>query len=83
VRLTVRVTHDAGSSEETVIEYGTSREVLFASQLPMDFGEHLHLRNADGSLDAEARVVAMQLHSGETAIAARFTGVVANWIVKP
>ena len=33
--------------------------------------------------DTEACVVAVQYNGGRTAVAARFTGEVANWIVKP
>jgi hypothetical protein len=83
VRLPVRVIADAGESEQTVIEYGTSQEVLFASALPLEFGAHLRVRNVDGSLDAEAYVVALQFQGGNMAIAARFAHEVSNWIVKP
>ncbi len=81
VHLPVRVMATAGSAE-TVLEYGTARDVLFACALPLEFGERLRLRNADGSFDTEAEVVALQYHGTETAVAARFTGEVANWIVK-
>ncbi len=69
-------------SESTVIEYGTRQEVLFASMLPMEFGDKLRVQNSDGTLDAEARVVAVQYNTGRTAVAARFTREVSNWIVK-
>ena len=65
-----------------MIEFGTSREVLFASALPLEFGDRLRVQNADGTLDAEACVVAVQYNAGRTAVAARFTREVANWIVK-
>jgi hypothetical protein len=41
------------------------------------------VQNSDGSLDVEASVVAVQYHNEQTAVAARFTRDVANWIVKP
>jgi hypothetical protein len=69
-------------SENTVIEYGTRREALFACTHPLEFAERVRLRNSDGSLDVEAHVVAVQYHTGQTAVAARFTHDVANWIVK-
>ncbi len=69
-------------TENTVIEYGTAKEVLFASSLPLEFADQLRLRNADGSLEADVYVVALQYHSGRTAVAARFAHEVANWIVK-
>lgn len=87
VRIPVQLTRVAGKengfSESTIIEYGTPHEVLFASTLPLEFADTLRLRNSDGTLDAEARVVAVQYNAGRTAVAARFTRPVANWIVKP
>ena len=87
VRIPVQLTRVANAgvaaSESTVIEYGTSREVLFASTLPLEFADMLQLKNSDGTLDAKACVVAVQYDAGRTAVAARFTQDVANWIVKP
>ena len=87
VRIPIRLTRigDAMTafSESTVIEFGTPHEVLFASTLPLEFADRLRLRNSDGSLDTEACVVAVQYNGGNTAVAARFTSEVANWIVKP
>jgi hypothetical protein len=86
VRIPVHLTRMADSaafSEATVIEFGTSREVLFASTLPLEFGDKLRVQNSDGTLDTEACVVALQYNSGRTAVAARFTRDVPNWIVKP
>jgi hypothetical protein len=68
--------------ENTVIEFGTSREVLFACAMPLEFADVLRLRNSDGSLDTEASVVAVQYHPGATVVAARFLQAVPNWIVK-
>jgi hypothetical protein len=72
----------AGFTESTVIEFGTSREVLFACHTPLEFADVLRLRNSDGSLDVEVSVVAVQYHPGQTVVAARFLGEVPNWIVK-
>jgi hypothetical protein len=86
VRLPVRLTRDLGTEELTenvVIEFGTFREALFACNHPLEFADRVRLQNADGSLDVEAAVVAVQYHNGHTAVAARFTGKVSNWIVKP
>jgi hypothetical protein len=71
-----------GVEESTVIEFGTSREVLFACATPLEFADILRLRNSDGSLDTEASVVAVQYHPGKTIVAARFVNAVPNWIVK-
>ena len=86
VRIPVRITRiDAatGLSEQTVIEFGTPREVIFSLQMPLEFASQLRVANSDGSLDTEASVVALQLGDGSTAVAARFAHEVSNWIVKP
>ena len=87
VRLPVRVIKvGAGRrrlQERTVIEFGTSHEVLFASGLPLEFEDRVRVVNADGSFDAQATVVAVRYHDGSKAVAARFVGQVPNWIIKP
>ena len=77
-----RVGDERDLQEQTVIEFGTSREVVFAAQLPLEFGDRIRLVNAEGLLEAEAEVVAVQYHQGKTAVAARFTGPVANWVIR-
>jgi len=69
-------------AENTVIEFGTSQEVLFISSLPLEFDGKVRLENADGSLRIEASVVAVQYHSGKTVVGARFTREIGNWIIK-
>jgi len=69
-------------SESTVIEFGTPREVLFTCRAALEFADQVRLRTADGSLDIEAGVVAVQYHPGQTVVAARFSKDVPNWIVK-
>jgi hypothetical protein len=89
VRIPVQLARGGNASSEqrlhesTVIEFGTPREVLFACATPLEFADVLRLRNADGSLDAEASVVAVQYQPGKTVVAARFLREVPNWIVKP
>ncbi len=87
VRIPVRISGKTISgkefSEKTMVEFGTPREVIFASHLPLEFADTLRLENADGSLSAEVSVVAIHYYDGNTtAVAARFMGDVANWIVK-
>lgn len=86
VRIPVRVTIGAVGrrrfQEQTVIEFGTPHEVLFSSNLPLEFEDRVRLVNSDGSLDARATVVAVRYHGGRKAVAARFVGVVGNWIIK-
>ena len=86
VRLPVRVTKIGSGKkrmhEQTVIEFGTSSEVLFASTLPLEFEDRIRVVNSDGSLDVHATVVAVRYYEGQKAVAARFAGQVQNWIIK-
>lgn len=66
----------------TLIEYGTSREVIFRFPLPLEFGERVRLASQDGLLNTEAEILAVQLSQSETLVAARFSGEVPNWIIK-
>ena len=82
VRLTRLVPQGEEVSESTTIEFGTSREALFASKLPLEFADRLRLQNSDGTLNTEACVVAVQYNTGKTAVAARFAQDIPNWIIK-
>lgn len=68
--------------QNTIIEFGTPREVLFAVNRPLEFADRVLLESNDGSLHAEASVVAVQYHRERTVVAARFLQQVPNWIVK-
>jgi hypothetical protein len=68
--------------QETVIEFGTSNEVLFAIDRPLEFGDCVLVESRDRSLRAEASVVAVQYHPERTVVAVRFLKPVPNWIVK-
>lgn len=65
-----------------MIEFGTAHEVLFASNLPLEFEDRVHLVNSDGSLDVKATIVAVRYHNGSKAVAARFLNDVENWIIR-
>jgi hypothetical protein len=68
--------------QDTVIEFGTPREVLFVVNHPLEFADRVLLESNDGFLRAEAYVVAVQYHTERTAVAVRFLNHVPNWIVK-
>ena len=82
VQVTARLKGGRMLKERALIEFGTASEVLFASALPLEFDDRLRLENSDGSLDAEAAVVAVRYHQGHRAVAARFSTKVANWIIQ-
>lgn len=82
-RIPVQVMRVGEDSVETVvIEFGTADTVIFTSGLPLDFEDRVRLKTPDQSLNTEAEIVALQFCSGKTAVAARFLGNVANWIIK-
>jgi hypothetical protein len=68
--------------QETVIEFGTPHEVLFVLAHPVEFADRVLIESRDGSLHAEASVVAVQYHAERTVVGARFLNPVPNWIVK-
>jgi hypothetical protein len=90
VRIPIRLSRMEGSGnggqqvffQETVIEFGTPHEVLFALDRPLEFADRVLLEGKDGTLRAEASVVAVQYHPERTVVAARFLKDVPNWIVK-
>jgi hypothetical protein len=86
VRIPVRVckgrSGKTASAEQTMIEFGTTEEVLFVSDLPLDFEDIVRVRNVDGSLDLTAKIVAMHLYHDKMAIAAKLLEGVPNWIIK-
>ena len=85
VRIPVKLSRTEGTDHErsdTVIEFGTPCEVLFATDRPLEFADRVLLESKDGSLRVEASVVAVQYHPNRTVVAARFLKNVPNWIVK-
>jgi len=68
--------------QNTVIEFGTPQEVLFVVDHPLEFADRVLVESNDGSLHAEASVIAVQYHPERTVVAARFLQHVPNWIVK-
>ena len=88
VRIPIRLSLTEGNGQEhtflqeTVIVFGTPREVLFALDRPLEFADRVLLESKDGTLRAEASVVAVQYHPERTVVAARFLKDVSNWIIK-
>jgi hypothetical protein len=76
--------NEAAFFQNTVIEFGTPQEVLFVVDHPLEFADRVLVESNDGSLHAEASVVAVQYHHQpeRTVVAVRFLKHVPNWIVK-
>ncbi len=64
IQLTRVADESSAFSESTVIEFGTPNEVLFSSSCLWNLPTSCRLRNSDGTLDAEACVVAVQYTPG-------------------
>ena len=45
--------------QETVIEFGTPQEILFVVAQPLEFADHVLVESRDGTLRAEASIVAV------------------------
>ena len=82
MRIPVQMMRADEAAEPTVIEFGTSKEVIFRTDSELDFDESVRLKNDDGSLDVLVRVIAVQWSDAKQAVAARFVKPVANWIIK-
>ena len=87
VRIPVQLSRAEGTERDhersdTVIEFGTPYEVLFATDRQLEFADRVLLESKDGSFRAEAAVVAVQYHTNRTVVAVRFLKNVPNWIVK-
>lgn len=82
VPVRLRLSSPAGSfSHQTQIEFCTSREVLFAAAVPLEFQERILLESACGSFTADASVAAIRYDNRERAVAARLVRRVPNWIL--
>jgi hypothetical protein len=68
--------------QDTTIEFGTPSEVLFVVAKPLEFADRILIETRDGSLRAEASVVAVQYYAERTVVGARFLTPVPNWIIK-
>ena len=86
VRIPVSIHFGSGEDptepESTVIEFRTPREALFGCSRHLEFADKVRLQNGDGSLAADAWVVAVHYHQGEAAVAAHFSQEVKNWVIK-
>ena len=58
-------------SERTWLEFASPAEVLFASVLPLQFGDKLRVKKTDGAWEAQVSVVATRYQAGKSAVAAQ------------
>ncbi len=81
VRLRIRDGAGNALSQEAHIEFCTSREVLFAAPVPLEYQERILRESSCGSFTADASVAAMRCDNSRRAVAARRARCVPNWIL--
>jgi len=83
VPVRLHATDNSGNqfSQSTLIEFCTSREVLFAAPVPLEYQERILLESACGSFIADASVAAMRCDNSRRAVAARLARRVPDWIL--
>jgi len=79
------VERDCGQDKsqiQALIEFGTAKEVIVTCSVPLEIGEMLRISSANCSLNAMAKVVALQVGTENYALAVRFTAGAENWIIQ-
>ncbi len=70
-------------SERTLIEYGSSDNAIFLSNLPLEFDDRVLIERNPGPGRNKAAVIAVQYHEGKKAVAVRFLDGSREWIMQP
>ena len=78
----VGTAHSQKEEEDTIIEFGTPNEALFATTLPLQCRDEVWLANADRSIDLLGTVTAVQNQNNRKAVAVRFAGTMRHWTKK-
>jgi hypothetical protein len=70
--------------EASVLEFGGAQHAIFLSSLPLEFDDRIRLqRDSQGSAETDARVVAVQYHEGQKAVAVKFISGPCDWATQP
>jgi hypothetical protein len=84
IRAIVTPLRNGSKVRETVlVEFASSEKAIFGSTLPLEFNDRVRLKNAEGSGEAVARVVAVQYHDGHQAVAVQFVNGQCSWVKRP
>ena len=70
-------------SEAVLLEFASQEKAVFGTTLPLEFEDRVQLKNADGSGQLVAKVVAVQYHEGQKAVAIQFVSGQRAWVKKP
>lgn len=69
--------------EPVLIEFASAQKAIFSSSLPLEFGDRVQLKHADGNGDAVATVIAVQYDEDRKAIAVEFADGNCSWVKRP
>jgi hypothetical protein len=76
----------SGSSmvrEAVLVEFASKEKAIFSSNLPLEFDDRVRLENPEDQGQAEAKVVAVQYHEGQMAVAVQFVNGQCAWVKRP
>ena len=68
--------------EAVVVEFAGTERAIFASWLPLEFEDRVHLENERGC-GIDAKVVAVQYYEGKTAVAVQILDGPFSWMKRP
>ncbi len=80
----VRVVVTSGQVRESVlVEFASPERAIFSSSLPLEFGDRVRLKRAEGNGETIATVIAVQYHEGRKAVAVEFADGNCSWVKRP
>ena len=73
----------ASLRESVLVEFASPEKAIFSSLLPLEFGDRVHVKHADGHDERIATVIAVQYHEGRKAVAVEFADGKCSWVKRP
>jgi hypothetical protein len=69
--------------ESVLVEFASAEKAIFSSSLPLEFGDPVRLKRAEGNGETVATVIAVQYHEGRKAVAVEFADGNCSWVKRP
>jgi hypothetical protein len=69
--------------EPVLVEFASAEKAIFSSSLPLEFGDRVQLKQAEGNGETIASVIAVQYHEGRKAVAVEFVDGKCSWVKRP
>ena len=70
-------------SESVLVEFASAEKAILQSSLPLEFNDRVRLAQTNGNGKAEGKVIAVQYHEGQKAVAVQFVSAQSAWVNKP